>query len=64
MGKVRVTYEGEDGTTLPTWEMEGRPLVGDQLHRNYGPDGTWEVITVQHSGTMQFRCICKKVAPQ
>lgn len=61
MGSNRVTYVGQDGRSLPTWYMEGRPQVGDQVHVNYNNDGTWRVIEVQHSGNMQFRCICVPV---
>jgi hypothetical protein len=56
----RVNYVHEDGTSGPSgWTMDGRPLVGDQVRRSGGE--IWEVVTVQHDGQNQFRCICRTV---
>lgn len=59
---TRVNYVTEDGSYLPTWQITGRPMIGDQIHRNYGPDGVWEVVAVQWTGNQQARCVCKPVA--
>lgn len=58
---TRVMYVKEDGGGLATWHITGRPEKGDQVHLNYGPNGTWEVIAVQWKGNQQARCVCVPV---
>lgn len=58
MSATRVQYVTEDGRSLATWGMDGRPQVGDQVHLNHGANGTWQVLVVQHCGNMNFRCVC------
>jgi hypothetical protein len=61
---TRVSFVDEDGGYLPTWNVTGRPMVGDRMRRNYGSDGLWEVVSVEWTGNQQARCVCKPVSQE
>ncbi len=61
MSTTRVNYVTEEDRDLCTWQITGRPEVGDQIHKNYSSTGTWEVIAVQWTGNQQARCVCVPV---
>lgn len=61
---TRVIFVKEDGGSLPTWHVTGRPMIGDRMRRSYASDGLWEVIAVEWTGNQQARCVCRPVTEE